>query len=69
MTMIILILLIVIVKDFCRSFMISPTLSGESLSGEIFVGRNDSSSEIFVTKPKIRHFRPTKSFARRKVSP
>ena len=39
------------------------TLSGETLSGEIFVGRNYSSGEIFVTKRKIRHFRPTKSFA------
>ena len=39
------------------------TLSGETLSGEIFVGRNYSSGEIFVTKLKIRHFRPTKSFA------
>ena len=40
------------------------TLSGKTLSGEIFVGRNYSSGEIFVTKRKIRHFRPTKSFAR-----
>ena len=40
-----------------------PTLLGETLSGEIFVGRNYSSGEIFVTKRKIRHFRPTKSFA------
>ena len=39
------------------------TLSGETLSGEIFVGRNYSSGEIFVTKQKIRHFRPTKNFA------
>ena len=34
-----------------------------TLSGETFVGRNYSSGEIFVTKRKIRHFRPTKSFA------
>ena len=34
--------------------------SGETLSGEIFVGRNYSSGEIFVTCQKIRHFRPTK---------
>ena len=39
------------------------TLSGETLSGEIVVGRNYSSGEIFVTERKIRHFRPTKSFA------
>ena len=38
-------------------------LSGETLPGEIFVGRNYSLGEIFVTKRKIRHFRPTKSFA------
>ena len=42
---------------------IPTNLSGETLSGETFVGRNYSSGEIFVTKPKIRHFRPTKSFA------
>ena len=35
-------------------------LLGETLSGEIFVGRNYSSGEIFVTFKKIRHFRPTK---------
>ena len=35
-------------------------LLGETLSGEIFVGRNYSSGEIFVTSQKIRHFRPTK---------
>ena len=35
-------------------------LLGETLSGEIFVGRNYSSGEIFVTFQKIRHFRPTK---------
>ena len=39
------------------------TLLGETLSGETSVGRNYSSGEIFVTKRKIRHFRPTKSFA------
>ena len=39
------------------------TLSGETLSGENFVRRNYWSGEIFVTKRKIRHFRPTKSFA------
>ena len=39
------------------------TLSGETLSGETFVGRNFSSGKSFVTKPKIRHFHPTKSFA------
>ena len=42
---------------------------GETFSGELFVGRNYSSGEIFVTKRKIRQFRPTKSFARRKISP
>ena len=36
------------------------TLSGETLSGEISVGRNYLSGEISVTKQKIRHFRPTK---------
>ena len=36
------------------------TLSGETLSGEIFIGRNYSSGEIFVTFQKIRHFRLTK---------
>ena len=41
---------------------IPTNLSGETLSGETFVGRNYSSGEIFVTKPKICHFRPTKSF-------
>ena len=35
-------------------------LLGETLSGEIFVGRNYSSGEIFGTKRKIRNFRPTK---------
>ena len=35
----------------------------EPLLGEIFVGQNYSSGKIFVTKRKIRHFRPTKSFA------
>ena len=35
-------------------------LLGETLSGEIFVGRNYSSGEIFVTFELIRHFRPTK---------
>ena len=35
-------------------------LLGETLSGEIFVGLNYSSGEIFVTFEKIRHFRPTK---------
>ena len=34
------------------------TFSDETLSGENFVGRNYSSSEIFVTKRKIRHFHP-----------
>ena len=55
-------------KHFSRH-KIRTTLSGETLSGEIFVGRNYSSGEIFVTKPTIRHFCPTKSFARQKVSP
>ena len=36
------------------------TLSDETLSGEIFVGRNYSLSEIFFTFNKIRHFQPTK---------
>ena len=35
-------------------------LLDETLSGEIFVERNYSSGEIFVTCQKIRHFRPTK---------
>ena len=39
------------------------TWSGETLLGEIFVGWNYSSGEIFVTKRKIRHFRRTKNFA------
>ena len=47
----------------CLSKTFYITLSGETLSGEIFVGRNYSSGEIFVTKRKIRHFRPTKNFA------
>jgi hypothetical protein len=34
-----------------------------TLSGEIFVGRNYLSDEIFVPNRKIRHFRPTKIFA------
>ena len=42
------------------------TLSGETLSDEIFVGRNYSSGKIFVTKRKIPHFRPTKNFAQEK---
>ena len=36
------------------------TLSDETLPGEIFVGLHYLSGEIFVTKRKIRHFRPTK---------
>ena len=39
------------------------TLSCEGLLGEIFVGINYSSGEIFIIKRKIRHFRPTKNFA------
>ena len=35
-------------------------LLGETLSGEVFVGRNYSSGKIFVNFHKIRHFRPTK---------
>ena len=57
---------------------LSDTLSGKCLSGEIFVRRNYSSGEIFVTKWKIHHFRQAKFsspnekfviFARRKISP
>ena len=40
-----------------KMFHAKRTLSGEFLSGEIFVGRNYSSGEIFVPKRKIRHFR------------
>ena len=40
----------------------------ETLLGEIFVRRNYSSGEIFVTKQKIRHFRQTKGFAPPKKS-
>ena len=41
----------------------SSTLSGETFSGEVFIGLNYSLGKIFVTKQKIRHFRPTKNFA------
>ena len=44
-------------------YWLKHTLSGETLLGETFAWRNYSTGEIFVTKPKIRHFRPTKSFA------
>ena len=33
------------------------------LIGRNFVGRNFRRAKLFVTKRKIRHFRPTKSFA------
>ena len=45
------------------SSIIKIIISGETLLGEIFVRQNYSSGDIFVTKRKIRHFRPTKSFA------
>ena len=35
---------------------------GETLSGEILVEQNYA-GKIFVTKPKIRHYRSTKNFA------
>ena len=44
-------------KSFRQILIISL---GETLSGEILVGRNYSSGEIFVTFKRIRHFHPTK---------
>ena len=37
-------------------------------NGRNFVEQNYSSGEIFVTRRKIRHFRPTKNFTQRKIS-
>ena len=52
---------------FSRSRRTEKKLSiRNTLSGEIFVGRNYWSGEIFVTRRKTRHFRSTNSFARRK---
>ena len=42
-----------------KSILKFDPLTAESLLGEIFIGRNYSSGEIFVTKPKIRHFKHT----------
>ena len=37
-----------------------------NFDGQIFVGQNYSSDEIFVTERKIPHFRPTKNFSQEK---
>ena len=48
-------------KDIKKRFKVHLPIfhSDYNLSGEIFVGRNNSSGELFISFQKIRHFRPT----------
>ena len=50
-----------------RNYRLLPTLSDETLSGEIFVGRNYSSGEIFRHQTKNSSLSPDEKFRPVKV--